>query len=92
MAVSVSAQVFAADFYQPAATHNLLYTEAASAVERSSPGYVLSYLTQITWGFSSFHYGLLAYCWPPDTVESAQRPTASRAAASGCWSAAAYSR
>lgn len=38
--------------------HNLHYT-GARAVAWSSSGYLLGYLTEISWGFASFHVGLL---------------------------------
>jgi len=45
-------------FYNSYVVHNLYYTQARG-MPWSSSGYVLSYLTEISWGFSSFHYGAL---------------------------------
>ena len=49
---------YAADFYQSYVVHNLIYAQARD-LPWSASAYVLSYLTEITWGFFAFHYGLL---------------------------------
>ncbi len=46
------------NFYQSSVVHSLHYAQSRS-MEWASSGYVLHYLTDLAWGFSSFHYGLL---------------------------------
>lgn len=48
-----------ADIYESYLVHNLIYVRAR-ALPWIESGYALHYLTGFSWGFSSFHYGLLA--------------------------------
>lgn len=47
-----------ADEVQSYVVHNMYYTKARG-LPWSESGYVLHYLTDLSWGFSSFHFGLL---------------------------------
>jgi hypothetical protein len=47
------------DVYQSYVVHNLHYTQARGLVWSES-GYLLNYLTNLSWGFFPFHYGMLA--------------------------------
>jgi hypothetical protein len=46
------------DVYQSYVVHNLHYAQARGLPWNAS-GYILSYLTELSWGFTSFHYGML---------------------------------
>lgn len=46
------------DVYQSYVVHNLHYTQARG-LPWSESGYALGYLTGFSWGFASFHYGML---------------------------------
>jgi hypothetical protein len=47
-----------ADVYRSYVVHNLDYAQAR-ALGWGSSGYVLSYLTNLSWGFAAFHWGAL---------------------------------
>jgi hypothetical protein len=49
---------YAADFYASYVVHSVNYAQARGVPWLSS-GYLLRYLTGISWGFASFHYGSL---------------------------------